>query len=99
MKAIEKKIFKHGGSFALDLPREFIDKLSDKNVVIEDSPLGILIRQKSELDTIEDDPMFTAFVAAIVRDALENPEKLHDVQEVWDSEWDDLLDGVQIDEE
>lgn len=99
MATIEKKIFKHGGSFALDLPKEFVSQLSGVNVIIESSPTCLTIRQKTDLDTIEDDPDFGIFISAIAKDALGNPEKLHDIQEVWDNEWEDLLEGVEVDED
>ncbi len=99
MSTIEKKLFKHGGSFALDLPKEFVQHLGAKNVIIESTKKSLTIRPKSGLDTIEDDPMFCAFVQAIAKDALENPDKLHDIQEIWDDEWDDLLEGVEVDDE
>ena len=63
----------------------------------EASPQGILIKPKTELDTMEADPLFQQFVKAIAIDAMKNFDKLHDVKDVWDHEWADLLKGVDID--
>jgi virulence-associated protein VagC len=99
MASTEKKLFKHGGSWAVDLPMPFAKRFSDMSVVIEASPQGILIKPKTELDTMEADPLFQQFVRAIAIDAMKNPDKLHDAQDVWDHEWTDLLKGVDVGQE
>ena len=99
MALTEKKLFKHGGSWAVDLPMPFAKGVSDMSVVIEASPQGILIKPKTELDTMEADPLFQQFVRAIAIDAMKNPDKLHDAQDVWDHEWTDLLKGVDVGQE
>jgi antitoxin component of MazEF toxin-antitoxin module len=99
MESTEKKIFKHGGSWAVDLPMQFAKTLNNQSVVIEASPEGLLIRPKTELDTMEQDPLFRQFVRALGIHAMKHPEKLHDIEEVWDEEWDDLLQGVDIEAE
>lgn len=99
MALIEKKLFKHGGSWAVDLPMPFAKGVSDMSVVIEASPEGLLIRPKTELDTMEADPLFQQFIRAIAIDAMKNPDKLHDAQDVWDDEWTDLLKGVDVGQE
>ncbi|WP_446008448.1 hypothetical protein [Candidatus Electrothrix sp.] len=99
MESTEKKIFKHGGSWAVDLPMQFAKQLDNQSVVIENSPKGLLIRPKNALDTMEQDPLFRQFVRALGIHAMKHPEKLHDVEEVWDEEWDDLLEGVDIEAE
>ena len=48
---------------------------------------------------MESDPLFQQFVEAIAIDAMTHPDKLHDVEDVWDDEWDGILKGVKIDEE
>jgi len=96
---VEKRLFKHGGSWAIDLPMPFAKKFKDMSVVIEETPQGILIKPKTELDAMEADPLFQQFVEAIAMDAMKHPEKLHDARDVWDDEWADLLKGVDIDEE
>lgn len=98
MALIEKKLFKHGGSWAIDLPMRFARELEGMSVVIEETPDGFLIKPKTELETMEADPLFQRFVEAIVMDAMEHPEKLHDAREVWDDEWANLLQGVDVDE-
>ena len=99
MALTEKRLFKHGGSWAVDLPMPFAKEVSDMSVVIEVSPQGILIKPKTEIDTIEADPLFQQFVKAIAIDAMKNPDKLHDAQDVWDAEWTDLLKGVDVGQE
>ncbi len=96
MAGIEKKLFKHGGSWAVDLPIQFAKEVSNMSVVINTSPGEIRITPKTDLDTMESDPLFQQFVEAIAADAMKNPEKLHTAEEVWDAEWDDLLKGVDV---
>ena len=93
-----KKLFKHGGSQAINLPREFSKNLTDNEVFIEVSPHEIVIRNKSKLDTIESEPHFATFIKAIARDAMKNPQKLRNLNEVWGSGWDKLLEGVSADD-
>lgn len=45
---------------------------------------------------MESDSKFQLFVQAIFQDALNNPDQLKDIEEVWDKEWDELLSGVTI---
>lgn len=69
------------------------------SVVVHASPGEIRITAKTDLDTMETDPLFQQFIEAIATDAMRNPEKLHAIEEVWDDEWDDLLKGVEVDGE
>ena len=94
-----RKLFQHGGSQAINLPKEFVQNLSDNEVLIEISPNEVVIRNKSKLDTMESEPDFATFIKAIAMDAMKHPEKLHDLKEVWDSEWDELLKGVSADDD
>lgn len=98
MAWVEKRLFKHGGSWAIDLPMGFAKEFRDMNLVVEETSQGILIKPKTELDAIEADPLFQQFVAAIAMDAMKHPEKLHDARDVWDEEWADLLEGVDVDD-
>lgn len=91
---MRKKLFKHGGSYAIDLPVSFVRELGSKTVVVEQREDGLLIAPKGELDTIEGEPEFKAFAGAILHDALRRPSKLRGPKEVWDKEWDELLKGV-----
>ena len=91
---MQKKLFKHGGSYAVDLPISFVRDLPSHAVVVEKIGEKLVIAPKRELDTIEHEPEFKAFVAALLHDALKRPSKLRDVKEVWDEEWEDLLKGV-----
>jgi len=91
---MQKKLFKHGGSYAVDLPISFVRDLHSKSVVIEQQQGRLVIAAKRDLDTIEREPEFKAFVAKLLREAMSRPSKLKGVKEVWDKEWDDLLKDV-----
>lgn len=99
MSTIVKKLFKHGGSYAVDIPIEFVRRTSNNEVILETTAKRISIRPKTELDNIESNSLFAEFIQALVADAMKHPEKLHEVKEVWDEEWDDLLKGVTVDDE
>jgi virulence-associated protein VagC len=99
MALTEKKLFKHGGSWAVDLPMQFAKEVANMSVTIEVSPQGVLITPKTELDTMEADPLFQQFIQAIAIDAMTHPEKLHDAKDVWDDEWSDLLEGIEVEDE
>jgi virulence-associated protein VagC len=96
--AIKKKwLFKHGGSYAVDVPIEFAHNLSRrKKVVVEYDDNTLIIHPENELDTIESEPQFMHFIRAIAQDAIAHPEKLRTGKEVWDTEWDELLKDVEI---
>jgi len=94
-----KKLFKHGGSYAVDIPMEVIRRTGATEVIIESTPTGIRIRPNTELDTIEAEPLFGELIHALAVNAMKHPERLHDVKEVWDQEWDELIKDVEIDED
>jgi hypothetical protein len=99
MTRILKKLFKHGGSYAVDLPIDFVKHAGSKEVILEITSKKVSIRLKTELDTIESEPLFVEFINAVAVDAMKHPEKLRDTKEVWDNEWDELLKGVTADDE
>lgn len=99
MSVMVRKLFKHGGSYAVDIPMDFVKAAGTIEVVLESTPKRLSIRPKTELDTIEADPLFAEFINALAVDAMKHPERLHAVKEVWDKEWDELLKGVKADEE
>ncbi len=99
MSLIVRKLFRHGGSYAIDLPMDFIKNTGTLEVILESTPKRLSIRPKTELDNIESDPLFAEFINALAVDAMKHPEKLHQVKKVWDKEWDELLKGVTVDEE
>ncbi len=99
MSVIVRRLFKHGGSYAVDIPMEFVRSAGTTEVILESTPERLSIRPKTELDNIESDPLFAEFINALAVDAMKHPEKLHAVKEVWDKEWDELLKGVTVDEE
>lgn len=99
MDIIIKRLFKHGGSYAVDIPMNFVRQTRAKEVILESTSKGIRIRPKTELDTFEAEPLFAEFIKALAVDALKHPERLHDVKEIWGEEWDELLKDVEVDEE
>ena len=99
MSVSVKKLFRHGGSYAVDIPMDFVKHARSREVILESTPEKLSICTKTELDTIESEPMFAGFINALVADAMKHPEKLHDIKEVWDKEWDELLKGVSVNEE
>lgn len=99
MSTVVRKLFKHGGSYAVDLPVEFVKRITTMEVILESTATKISVRPKTELDTIESEPLFAEFINALIVDAMKHPEKLHSAKEVWDKEWDQLLKGVTADEE
>ncbi|MCK5242120.1 hypothetical protein KAR34_06700 [bacterium] len=99
MSVLVRKLFKHGGSYAVDIPMEFFKNAGTKEVILESTPEKLSIRPKTELDTIESEHLFAGFINALAIDAMKHPEKLHSTKEIWDKEWDELLKGVVADEE
>ncbi|EKD28772.1 MAG: hypothetical protein ACD_79C00211G0003 [uncultured bacterium] len=91
-----KKLFKHGGSYAVDVPMEFIKSAHTKEVFVESSSDSIHITPKSEQDNLESEPMFQKFIQSLAIDAMKHPAKLKDVKDVWDKEWNELLKGVSV---
>ena len=86
MVKIVRKLFRHGSSKAITLPKEFVNSVRGREVVIQFSPEGLIISPKSKLDTLEADPLFATFIKAIATDAMRHPEKLRDPAEAWSLE-------------
>ena len=97
MSILIKKLFRHGGSYAIDIPMPFAKHADTKEIIIETHDDELILRPKTELDTIESEPQFSKFITALAADAMKHPEKLRGVKEVWDKEWDVLLKGVSDD--
>ena len=97
-KIVKRKAFKHGGGYAISLPVEYIRATGATKFIEEIDGNTIKIRPEQALDNIEIEPLFGTFIQALVIDAMKNPKKLHEAKEVWDKEWDELLDGVIDDE-
>jgi hypothetical protein len=94
-----KKLFKHGGSKAVDLPMEdFVKKHRSNEVTIEVREDGLFI-YLDDLKNMETDPRFHLFIEALLQAAMEHPDQLKNLEEVWDEEWDELLSGVDGGEE
>jgi virulence-associated protein VagC len=98
MTVIEKKLFKHGGSYAVDLPKEFVGS-GNTEIIIKYDKDRLIIVSKNTLENIESEPEFKMFVQALVADSLKNPHKLQDMNGVWDKEWDALLKDVDAEDE
>ncbi len=96
---LQKRLHSHGGSKALDLPISFIKKLPSDVVLIEERDNCLIIRPQDELNFVENDPLFKQFIQSILLDAMQHPEKLKNLEEVWDQEWNDLLEGVPDDDD
>jgi hypothetical protein len=98
MTVIEKKLFKHGGSYAVDLPKEFVGA-GNAEIIIKYDKDRLVMVSKNTLENIESEPEFKAFIKVLVADSLKNPSKLRDMSTVWDKEWDSLLKGVNAEDE
>jgi hypothetical protein len=94
MQTFRKRLFKHGGSKAVDLPMdEFVKKHGSEEVTMEIRENGLFIYLDA-LTNMESDPHFHLFIEALFQDAMKNPDQLKNLEEVWDGEWDELLKGV-----
>lgn len=89
----KRKLFNHGGSKAVNLPKEANKVLGNKEVVLEVREDGVFM-YSDPFANLESDPHFHLFVEALIQDAMKNPDQLKNIEDVWDKEWDDLLDGV-----
>jgi hypothetical protein len=43
---------------------------------------------------METDPRFNLFLEALFQDAMNHPNQLKNLEDVWDEEWEELLRGV-----
>ena len=99
MPTLTRKLFKHGNSKAITLPKEFVDTIKDGEVVVRYSPAGVIISSKSRLDTLESDPLFATFIRAIAAEAMKHPERLRDPSEAWSPEVVKLFNAMPHDDE
>lgn len=99
MPTLTRKLFKHGNSKAITLPKEFVDTVKGREVVIEYSPEGVMISSKSRLDTLESDPLFATFIQAIAAEAMKHPETLRDPAEAWSPKVVELFKDMPHDDE
>ncbi len=88
---MRKTLFKHGGSYAVDLPAFFVRELGSKTVTVTRENGKIIIEAQSAPETIENEPEFKIFAEVLLSDALKNPAKLKNTEDVWDAEWGSLL--------
>ena len=94
-----RKLFKHGHSKAITLPKAFVDTVKGREVVIVYSPEGVLISSKSRLDTLESEPLFATFIQALATEAMKHPERLRDPAEAWSPEVVELFKAMPHDDE
>ena len=99
MPTLMRKLFKHGNSKAITLPKEFVDTIKGGEVVVRYSPAGVIISSKSRLDTLESDPLFATFIRAIAAEAMKHPERLRDPSEAWSPEVVKLFNAMPHDDE
>ena len=99
MPILTRKLFKHGHSKAITLPKAFVDTVKGREVVIRYSPEAVMISSKSRLDTLESDPLFATFIQAIAAEAMKHPEKLRDPAEAWSPEVVKLFNAMPHDDE
>ena len=99
MNTVVRKLFKHGHSHAITLPREFVATIKNREVILRYSHEGVVISPKSRLDTLESEPLFVTFIRALGADAMKHPEKLHDPAEAWSPEVAKLFNEMADDDE
>ena len=99
MPILMRKLFKHGHSKAITLPKVFVDTVKGREVVIRYSPEAVIISSKSRLDTLEADPLFATFLQAIAAEAMQHSEKLRDPAEAWSPEVVKLFNAMPHDDE
>ncbi len=99
MPILTRKLFKHGHSKAITLPKAFVDTVKGREVVIRYSTEAVIISSKSRLDTLEADPLFATFLQAIAAEAMRHPEKLRDPAEAWSPEVVKLFNAMPHDDE
>lgn len=98
MPTLTRKLFKHGNSKAVTLPKEFVETVRGSEVIIKYSPNGVMISSKSRLDTLESDPLFATFIQAVAAEAMKHPEKLRDPAEAWSPEVVKLFNAMPHDD-
>lgn len=98
MNTVIRKMFQHGKSKAITLPKEFVDQTEGKELVIEYTADEVHISPKMALDNMESEPLFGLFIKALTVDAMKHPEKLHDPSEAWSPDVIEILEEI-IDEE
>jgi hypothetical protein len=100
----KKKMFKHGGSFAVVVPAEFSQNVDSNEVSIEvifdeNNMPSLIMKPINELDTIEEDPIFALFIQGLYEHAMENPKTLKDGSQILNDHVDKLLEGVEVDDD
>lgn len=89
----KRKLFDHGGSKAVNLPKEAYKIFGDQEITVEIRENGVFI-YLDDFTNLESDPHFHLFVEALIQDAMRNPDQLKNLEDVWDKEWNELLSGV-----
>jgi len=64
-KTLNLEYIFYGGSYAVDIPKEFVRNIDTKEVILVVVSNEIHIHPKTELDTIESEPQFAQFICAL----------------------------------
>jgi virulence-associated protein VagC len=88
---VKKRLFKHGGSKAIDLPARFVNSIEGEHVEIFEDENGLHIQAVDPLDSLDHDPLFKKFLNSLAQESLAHPEKLKLIEEVWGEEWNCLI--------
>ncbi|MGR3176555.1 MAG: hypothetical protein ACUZ8E_00680 [Candidatus Anammoxibacter sp.] len=99
MNTVTRKMFQHGKSKAITLPKDFVDHVEGKELVIKYTANEAFITSKSGLDNMESEPLFADFIKAIAIDAMSHPEKLRNPSEAWSSDVIKILEKVPDNDE
>ena len=95
-----KRLFRHGGSKAVNLPARFVRSLPIEELKLEERDDGTLVLHPVDpLDSMESDPRFAQFLEALLADVLEHPEELKSVEDLGFEKLEKLLEGVKIEDE
>lgn len=60
--------------------------------------MHINMERSHNFANLESDPRFYLFVEGLFQDAMQNPNQLKNLEDVWDKEWDELLKGIDGDD-
>ena len=99
MPTLTRKLFTHGHSQAITLPKEFVDTVKGREVVMVYSPVGVMISSKSRVDSLEAEPLVASFIQAIASEAMKHPETLRDPAQAWSPEVVKLFNAMPHDDE
>ena len=102
----EMPSFKSGGSQALRIKKSLLDMVPAMAngvtaKVLSDNTILLVAKDRKQNNNVidnEDDPMMQAFLAFLERDMTSNPDNLIVADNQYFSQFDDLLEGIDIDD-